>query len=224
MIIEICATTINSIINANRAGANRIELCSNYSVGGLTPSIEYVKEALSISEIPINVLIRPRPGNFVYNDNEIDKMKKDIISIMDLGVNGFVVGSIKSNGEIDDEFINDVRALTNPLDLTFHRAFDYLNNQNESIDILISSGFSRILCSGNQSDAIEGIENLISFKKYSNNGIVVMPGGGISKENCLEFKNAGFKEIHLSGIPKSNSSNNLDSDYKTIEEIVSKTK
>ena len=124
MIIEICATTINSIINANRAGANRIELCSNYSVGGLTPSIEYVKEALSISEIPINVLIRPRPGNFVYNDNEIDKMKKDIISIMDLGVNGFVVGSIKSNGEIDDEFINDVRALTNPLDLTFHRAFD----------------------------------------------------------------------------------------------------
>ena len=224
MIIEICATTINSIINANRAGANRIELCSNYSVGGLTPSIEYVKEALSISEIPINVLIRPRPGNFVYNDNEIDKMKKDIISIMDLGVNGFVVGSIKSNGEIDDEFINDVRALTNPLDLTFHRAFDYLSSQTRSIDQLIKSGFSRILCSGNENDAIEGITNLMSFKRYSNNKIVIMPGGGVNKENCLEFKNAGFKEIHLSGIPKSNSLDSLDSDYKTIEEIVSKTK
>ncbi len=224
MIIEICATTINSVINANRAGANRIELCSNYSVGGLTPSIEYVKEALSISEIPINVLIRPRPGNFIYNDNEIDKMKKDIISIMDLGVNGFVVGSIKSNGEIDDEFINDVRALTNPLDLTFHRAFDYLSSQTRSIDKLIKSGFSRILCSGNENDAIEGIRNLMSFKRYSNNKIVIMPGGGVNKENCLEFKNAGFKEIHLSGILKNNSSTSLDSDYNTIKEIVSKTK
>ena len=224
MIIEICATTINSVINANRAGADRIELCSNYSVGGLTPPLELIKEALNISEIPINVLIRPRPGNFIYNDDEINIMKNDIISIMGLGINGFVVGSIKSNGDIDNDFINEVRGLTDTLDLTFHRAFDYLNNQNESIDILINRGFSRILCSGNQNDAIEGIENLISFNKYSNNGIVIMPGGGISKENCLEFKNAGFKEIHLSGIPKSNSLDSLDSDYKTIEEIVSKTK
>ncbi len=224
MIIEICATTINSVINANRAGADRIELCSNYSVGGLTPPLEFIKEALNISEIPINVLIRPRPGNFIYNDDEINKMKNDIISIMELGINGFVVGSIKSNGDIDNDFINEVRGLTDTLDLTFHRAFDYLNNQNESIDILINRGFSRILCSGNQNDAIEGIENLISFNKYSNNGIVIMPGGGISKQNCLEFKNAGFKEIHLSGILKSNSLDTLDSDYKTIEEIVSKTK
>lgn len=224
MIIEICATTINSVINANKAGADRIELCSNYTVGGLTPSIEFIKEALDISEIPINVLVRPRPGNFIYNNNEIDKMKKDIISIMELGINGFVVGSIKLNGEIDNEFINEVRGLADSLDLTFHRAFDYLSNQKKSMDILINSGFSRILCSGNQNDAIDGIENLILLNKYSNNRIVIMPGGGINKENCLEFKNAGFKEIHLSGIPKSNSSNSFDSDYKTIEEIVSKTK
>ncbi len=108
MIIEICATTIKSVLNANMAGADRIELCSNYNVGGLTPSIKFIKEALNISRIPIHVLVRPRPGNFIYNTNEIDKMKKDIMSIMQLGVNGFVVGSIKLNGEIDDEFINDV--------------------------------------------------------------------------------------------------------------------
>ena len=224
MIIEICATTIKSVLNANRAGADRIELCSNYNVGGLTPSIEFIKEALNISKIPIHVLVRPRPGNFIYNTNEIDKMKKDIMSIMEFGINGFVVGSIKLNGEIDDEFINDVRELTNNLDLTFHRSFDYLNNQKESIDMLVDSGFSRILCSGNQSDAINGIENLISLNKYSNNRITIMPGGGINKENCLEFKNLGFKEIHLSGILKSESLNTLDSDLKTIEEIVSKTK
>ena len=167
MIIEICATTIKSVLNANMAGADRIELCSNYNVGGLTPSIKFIKEALNISKIPIHVLVRPRPGNFIYNTNEIDKMKKDIMSIMELGVNGFVVGSIKLNGEIDDEFINDVRELTNNLDLTFHRSFDNLNNQKKSIDMLVDIGFSRILCSGNQSDAINGIENLISLNKYS---------------------------------------------------------
>ena len=224
MIIEICATTIKSVLNANMAGADRIELCSNYNVGGLTPSIKFIKEALNISKIPIHVLVRSRPGNFIYNSNEIDKMKNDIMSIMELGVNGFVVGSIKLNGEIDDEFINDVRELTNNMDLTFHRSFDYLNNQKKSIDMLVESGFSRILCSGNQSDAINGIQNLISLNKYSNNRIAIMPGGGINKENCLEFKNLGFKEIHLSGILKPNSSNSLDSDLKTIEEIVSKTK
>ena len=100
MIIEICATTIKSVLNANMAGADRIELCSNYNVGGLTPSIKFIKEALNISKIPIHVLVRPRPGNFIYNSNEIDKMKNDIMSIMELGVNGFVVGSIKLNGEI----------------------------------------------------------------------------------------------------------------------------
>ena len=224
MIIEICATTINSVINANRAGADRIELCSNYSVGGLTPTIKFIKKALNISEIPINVLVRSRPGNFTYNTIEIDKMKKDILSIMELGVNGFVVGSINSNGVIDNEFMNWVRDHTDQLDLTFHRAFDYLDNQNDCVDTLVKIGFSRILCSGNENDAIEGMENLISLNKYSNDRIVIMPGGGVNKENCLEFKNAGFKEIHLSGILKSNSLNNFDSNQKTIEEIVSKTK
>ena len=224
MIIEICATTINSVRNANLAGADRIELCSNYSVGGLTPSIEFIQEALSISEIPINVLVRSRPGNFIYNNIEIDKMKKDILSIMELGVNGFVVGSINSNGVINYEFMNWVRDHTDQLDLTFHRAFDYLDNQNDCVDTLVKIGFSRILCSGNENDAIEGMENLISLNKYSNDRIVIMPGGGVNKENCLEFKNAGFKEIHLSGILKSNSLNNFDSNQKTIEEIVSKTK
>ena len=107
MIIEICATTINSVINANKAGADRIELCSNYNVGGLTPSTEFIKESLKVSGIPINILIRPRPGNFMFNQTEINKMKKDIISIMGLDINGFVVGSINLEGEIDDNFIND---------------------------------------------------------------------------------------------------------------------
>ena len=151
-------------------------------------------------------------------------MKKDITSIMELDINGFVVGSINLEGEIDDNFINDIKELTYPLELTFHRAFDYLNNQNSSLDKLINIGFSRILCSGNKNNAIQGIDNLISLNKYSSNRIVIMPGGGVDKKNCLEFKNAGFKEIHLSGILKSNSSNSLDSDLKTIEEIVSKTK
>ncbi|MEO2148220.1 MAG: copper homeostasis protein CutC, partial [Flavobacteriaceae bacterium] len=98
------------------------------------------------------------------------------------------------------------------------------NNQNSSLDKLINIGFSRILCSGNKNNAIQGIDNLISLNRYSSNRIVIMPGGGVDKKNCLEFKNAGFKEIHLSGIPKSESLYNLDSDYKTIKEIVSKTK
>ena len=160
----------------------------------------------------------------MFNQTEINKMKKDIISIMGLDINGFVVGSINLEGEIDDNFINHIKELTCPLELTFHRAFDYLNNQNSSLDKLINIGFSRILCSGNKNNAIQGIDNLISLNRYSSNRIVIMPGGGVDKKNCLEFKNAGFKEIHLSGIPKSEFLYNLDSDYKTIKEIVSKTK
>ena len=221
MIIEICATSIESILNAQNAGAHRLELCENYSVGGVTPSEQFLHEAIKVSSLPINVLIRPKGGDFIYNDQEYDLMINKINLFKAHNVNGFVVGFMEKDRSLNSEILSEFRKITKGYELTFHRAFDFLGNQEESIELLIEKDFNRILCSGHELSAEKGLENLINYNKISNGRITIMPGGGVNLDNFEKFKRSNFTEIHLSAI---NLNDSPHSNLNIIREIVELSK
>ena len=175
MTIEICATSIKSIINAQNAGANRIELCEDYLIGGVTPSLDFTLESIKKSKIPINVLIRPRGGDFNFNDEEYEIMIESIHQLKKYKINGFVIGFLDENKKIDSNRLSQFRKITKGYELIFHRAFDYLINQDESLELLIKNNFDRILCSGSVVDSEKGLERLKYLKKISNGRISIMP-------------------------------------------------
>ena len=221
MIVEICATSLKSIINAQDAGADRIELCQEYLIGGVTPSQTFTHESIQNSRIPINILIRPRGGDFNFTDEEFDIMIESIYNFKNYNVNGFVVGFLNDKNKLDSNRLAEFRNITKGYELIFHRAFDYLNNQDESLELLIENNFDRILCSGSTYDSEQGLEKLIHLKNVAGNKISIMPGGGINLKNFNLFKSSNFNEIHLSAIDKNIS---LDSNYDIIKEIVEMSK
>ncbi|MBT6223908.1 MAG: copper homeostasis protein CutC [Cryomorphaceae bacterium] len=221
MIIEICATSLKSIINAQNAGANRIELCQEYLIGGVTPSLTFTLESIQNSCIPINILIRPRGGDFIFTEEEFDIMIKSIHNFKNYNINGFVVGFLNEKNKLDSNRLAQFRDVTKGYELIFHRAFDYLNNQDESLELLIENKFDRILCSGSTTDSEQGLKRLIYLKKKSKERISIMPGGGVNLRNFNLFKASNFNEIHLSAIDKNIS---LDSNYDIIRQIVEMSK
>ncbi|MBT7683114.1 MAG: copper homeostasis protein CutC [Cryomorphaceae bacterium] len=221
MIIEICATSLKSIINAQNAGANRIELCQEYLIGGVTPSLTFTLESIQNSRIPINILIRPRGGDFIFTEEEFDIMIKSIHNFKNYNINGFVVGFLNEKNKLDSNRLAQFRDVTKGYELIFHRAFDYLNNQDESLELLIENKFDRILCSGSTTDSEQGLKRLIYLKEKSKERISIMPGGGVNLRNFNLFKASNFNEIHLSAIDKNIS---LDSNYDIIRQIVEMSK
>ena len=221
MIIEICTTNLSSIINAQDAGANRLELCENYLIGGVTPNIEFFEKSLEVSKIPINILIRPRGGNFIFSNLEIDRMFESIKKFEKYNISGFVVGFLDNKNQLNNTLLSEFRSATDGYELTFHRAFDYLVKQEESLEQLIENKFDRILCSGSKIDSEKGLLNLNYLNSLALDKITIMPGGGINTNNFKLFKNAGFNEIHLSAIDKRIS---LDSNYNIIKEIIEMSK
>ena len=221
MKIEICATSIESITNAQNAGAQRIELCENYSIGGVTPSEQFFHEAIKVSSLPINVLIRPKGGDFIFNDKEYDLMINKINLFKAYNVNGFVIGFMEKDRSLNSDILSEFRKITKGFELTFHRAFDFLSNQEESLELLIEKDINRILCSGHELSAEKGLENLINYNKISNGRITIMPGGGVSLNNFQKFKSSGFNEIHLSAIKLNDSPH---SNFNIIKEIVELSK
>ncbi|MBL6603986.1 MAG: copper homeostasis protein CutC [Bacteroidetes bacterium] len=221
MIIEICATSVESITNAQNAGAHRIELCQEYAIGGVTPSKEFLEKSLKISSLPINILIRPRGGDFVFSDNDYELMIQDIETFKKFNISGFVVGFMDRNKHLNSNVIERFRRVTDGYELTFHRAFDFLENKQESIELLIEQKFDRILCSGHELSAEKGLENLRNYNKISNGRITIMPGGGVNLDNFQKFKKLNFTEIHLSAI---NLSDSPHSNFNIIKEIVELSK
>ena len=221
MIIEICATTLNSVINAQDAGADRIELCQEYLIGGITPSQTFTLDSIENSRIPINILIRPRGGDFNFTDEEFDTMIESIYNFKNYNVNGFVVGFLNDKNKLDSNRLAQFRDITKGYELIFHRAFDYLDNQDESLELLIENRFDRILCSGSTIDSEQGLKKLIYLKNIARNKISIMPGGGVNLRNFNLFKASHFNEIHLSAIDKNIS---LDSNYDIIKQIVEMSK
>jgi copper homeostasis protein len=198
MILEICANSYKSAVNAEKAGAHRIELCAELAVGGLTPSYGLLKQTIDAVNIPIFVLIRPRSGNFTYSDAEFDIMKHDIQLCKDLGYAGIVSGVLNADNTIDIERTRELIELSKPLPFTFHRAFDWTPNPFEALDHLKKLNVQSILTSGQEINAEKGIEILKQLKEKSQNQLIILPGGGINPTNASLFKSAGFTEIHAS--------------------------
>jgi len=178
--LEICCYSAESAILAEKAGADRIELCDNFSEGGTTPSYATVKYTVQNLNIPVNVIIRPRGGDFLYSDMEFEIMKQDVLQMKKLGVNGIVFGILKPNGEIDIERTKEVLDLIHPLESTFHRAFDMCKNHLHSLEILKELGVNRVLTSGGKNNAFEGIKLISKLVKTAKDKIIIMPGSGVN--------------------------------------------
>ncbi len=204
MIIEICANSFESAKAAQDGGANRIELCADLSKGGLTPSLGLIEKAIEKLNIPVHVLIRPRSGDFIYSKKELDTMLKDIEFCKELGCSGIVSGVLTSENTIDERATRQLVKASEGMEFTFHRAFDCGIAVVSSIKLLIDLGVTRLLSSGQQNKAIDGIEILNKMKLLSNDQLQIMPGSGINAENALAFQKAGFEAIHFSATKKAN--------------------
>lgn len=196
MLVEICANSYESAMNAEKAGANRIELCSELAVGGITPSYGLLKKVMNEISIPVHVLIRPRSGDFTYSDDEFHIMKENIEMCKEMGCTGIVSGILNHNMSMDLERTEELIQLSETMSFTFHRAFDWVINPKESLLALEKIGVTSVLTSGQEESADNGIELLKELHKLTN--IKIMPGGGINADNVHLFKEAGFEEIHFS--------------------------
>lgn len=187
-----------SVLNAIKGKAHRIELCQDLLADGLSPSSEFLKEVTAVCKLPIHVLVRPRAGNFFYNSKEIEQIEKDIERIKKFPIQGIVIGALNKNGSLAIELLDKWKKMCPNLDFTFHRAFDVVKDPEEAVRQLIRLGYDRILTSGTESKASEGLDLIKKLNfKYSNQ-ITLMPGGGINHKNVHQFLEAGFKQIHLS--------------------------
>ncbi|MEJ4089736.1 copper homeostasis protein CutC [Galbibacter orientalis] len=198
MIIEICANSVESALNAEEGGANRIEFCGELSVGGITPSYGMLVRAVEQLSIPVFVLIRPRSGNFTYSDEEFEVMKEDVLFCKKIGCSGIVSGVLDADNNLDIDRTRELVELSKPLEFTFHRAFDWVSQPEEAFKQLIEIGCKRVLTSGQAEKAIDGLSLLKKLKSKYGDSIVIMPGSGVNIDNVLEFRKDGFSEIHFS--------------------------
>jgi len=222
MILEVCANSYESAINAEKGGAHRIELCENLSVGGLTPNFVLAKKVISELTIPVFILIRPRNGDFNYSNEEFEQIKKDIIFFKDLGCKGIVSGILTKDKNIDVIRTRELIELSRPLEFTFHRAFDEVLNPIDGLYQLIKIKANRVLTSGQKNTAVVGIELIKKLINISDKKIIIMPGSGINSDNILEFKKIESEEIHGSFIKNPNNKNsisNVDAIFKSVKLI-----
>ena len=185
--IEIACFNLESAVIAQKAGADRVELCADMSVGGTTSTIEIIQQAREHLTIDLYVMIRPRGGSFVYSDSEFEQMKLEIETIKKLGVNGFVFGILNKDKTINIEQNKALLELAKPFPCTFHRAFDEVLNVDKALEDVISCKFSTILTSGTFPNVMEGKEVLKQLVIQANNRIEIMPGGGLRSTNVLEL-------------------------------------
>ena len=194
MIIEVCAESYEYALKAEKAGADRIELCKDLYLDGLTPDYESAKKTIDSLNIPVFILIRPRKGDFIYSNEEFELMKNNIAKFKEMGCKGIVSGVLNSDNSIDLNRTKELIELSRPLEFTFHRAFDVVSYPFKEIENLIKLGAERVLTSGQKDKAIKGLELLEDLQKKVNNDIIIMPGSGINVLNIDSFKN--FSEIH----------------------------
>lgn len=181
--MEVCVDNLESAINAEKGGAMKLELCSTNNDGGLTPSLGLLRVIRKKVNIPVIVMIRPRTGDYVYSDEEIEIMSEDIKMYGENGADGFVFGIITPEGKVDVKSCSKLIKQAGNLPVTFSRAFDVIKDPLERMEEIISVGFERILTSGLQETACEGIPVLKQLMEASRGRIVIMPGAGIKPNN-----------------------------------------
>ncbi len=201
MNLEVCVGNYSEAIAAFKNGGDRIELCDNLQEGGTTPSYGTIKKSISDIKIPINVIIRPRGGDFNYSDEEFEIMKEDIRICKELGVNGVVFGVLNDDNTIDIERNRILKEEAGNLSTTFHMAFDEIEDKNSAIDILANLGIDRILTKGGSSNAPNNLARLKELVEYAGDRIIIMPGGGVNADNREYIHNVtNAKELHGSKI------------------------
>lgn len=197
--LEICANGIKSLRNAMDGCAQCVELCEALEVGGLTPSFGTLAMAADIAFIPIRVLIRPRPGNYIYDEEEVEMMKTDIMLCKKLGFEGVVIGALNEEGKLDVATLKTLMEAGEGLKFTFHRAIDACVNPFEAMEQLIELGFDKVLTSGGKPTAEEGIPMIAEMQLRFGDRINIMPGGGVNLGNVREIINmTGVKHCHAS--------------------------
>ena len=198
--LEICANSVTSCVEAQKGGAYRVELCAAIPEGGTTPSygeIALARELLNTTKL--HVIIRPKSGDFLYSDIEHKTMLKDVEMARKLGVDGIVIGCLTTQGDVDMQRNRELIDASEGLNVTFHRAFDMTRNAYESLEQIIELGCQRILTSGQQPKAEQGIPLLKELVEKAKNRVIVMPGSGINETNIYRIaKETGAKEFHLS--------------------------
>lgn len=218
--LEIACFNLESAIIAQENGADRIEFCTNRKEGGTTPDFKTIQEARLALSIDLNVMIRPRAGNFVYSEAEFQQMKTDIEHFKKLNIDGFVFGILKEDQSINKVRNTELVALAKPLSCTFHRAFDEVKNREESLEILIECGFKAILTSGQEKNAIEGIDVLSELVVKAKNRIIIMPGGGLRSVNIrLLNKKTKARYYHSSAIIDGGERVN-EEEVKTLKKLI----
>ncbi len=197
--LEICTGSLQSAIAARDGGARRIELCAALEIGGVTPSTGLIREARKIKGINIHVLIRPRGGDFLYDDSEVACMIGDIITAKECGADGVVIGALTAEGDVDTAVCKKLIEAAQGMNITFHRAFDMCRNPFTAMEEIISLGCSRILTSGQAATAEKGTELLKELVEKAEGRISIMPGCGVNAENAAKILHeSGAYEIHAS--------------------------
>jgi copper homeostasis protein len=198
MQLEICCYSLQSCINAQKGGANRIELCNGLFEGGTTPSIGLIKLTVEAVDIPIYPIIRPRGGDFVYSETELRVMEEDIRQAKAAGAKGVVIGILKPDGTVNISETKRLVELAKPLGVTFHRAFDMTTDPMQALEDIIQTGCERILTSGQQNYAADAATLLTKLAKAANSRIEIMAGSGVGIKNAEELIKTGVHAIHLS--------------------------
>ena len=219
MKIEVCVASLEDAKKAEQLCADRIELCAELGVGGITPSMGLVEQLLEEIEIPIHVLVRPRSGNFNYSTKYFEVIMNDIVHLKKLNVDGIVVGITNENGDLAVPQLKEMRALAGGTPLTFHRAFDLVNNPLVALETLIDIGYSAVLSGGQCEKARDGFDLLKQMNSIAGNTIDILPGGGINGSNCQAFKNEQFRWIHLSAKKETPLINKGDKNLSFLKQV-----
>jgi copper homeostasis protein len=203
-LLEICVDDLAGAVIAEQCGADRIELCTNLHQGGTTPDLGTVSSVLAaLTGVGLQVLVRSRPGDFVYGGAEVDAMLADIAAIRALppppGITvGFVIGALTRDGRVDVPALTRLRRACGPAPVTFHKAFDEAADLKEALEVLMDLGIDRVLTSGGRPTALDGADRLADLVQQANDRIAILAGGGIRAHNVAEIvRRTGVREVHL---------------------------
>lgn len=198
VLVEACVDAIDSAVEAERGGADRLELCGELLQGGVTPSAGLIGAVRERVKIPVFVLIRPRTGDFLYDADEVDVMVRDIAAAREMDVDGVVIGALTRDGDVDIGTVHTLMAAAGRMKLTFHRAFDFARDREGALEALVDLGAHRVLTSGGAATALEGAASLASLVRRANGRIKILAGGGINAGNVAAVvRGSGVVEVHV---------------------------
>jgi copper homeostasis protein len=220
-LVECCANSIQSAIQGELGGANRIELCSNLEIGGLTPSREDIAALIERVKIPVRILIRPKAENFIYTEPELLQIISDIQFCKNIGCEGVVIGALNTNGSINKEQTKAMVKAAKPMYITFHRAFDEGNDLVKNLEDVIASGCDTLLTSGQEKNVSLGLKNLKKLVRISAGRINILAGSGVNHTNAEDLFKIGVRNFHLSGSEK-NKDGVLETNSKNIQAVLEK--